>query len=84
MAAAHNQLGYLASRSGDSASAEEHFRKAVEAAPAYTEAWINLAATLGMEAKFPEAEQAVAKALKADPKNAAALQLQQDLKAVQH
>ena len=84
MAAAENQLGYLASRRGDSAAAEEHFRKAVLAAPSYSEAWINLAATLGMEAKFPEAQHAVAEALKVDPRNAAALQLQQDLKAAQH
>jgi tetratricopeptide (TPR) repeat protein len=82
LAMAQNQLGYLASRGGDAASAEEHFRRAVEAAPTYTEAWINLAATLGMESKITEAQEAVARALKVDPKNAAALQLQQDLKAV--
>ncbi len=60
MAIAHNQLGYLASRAGDSAAAEEHFRQAVGAAPAYTEAWINLAATLGMESKFGEAQKSPA------------------------
>ena len=79
MAIAQNQLGYLDSRSGDAASAEEHFRQAVRAAPAYAEAWVNLAATLGMEQKIPEARQAVASALAADPTNANALQLQQDL-----
>ncbi len=81
MAIAHNQLGYLASRSGDSAAAEEHFRRAVAAAPAYTDAWINLAATLGMESKFAEAEKAVASALRLDPKNTKAQQLQHDLAA---
>ena len=81
LALAENQLGYLASRAGDSTSAEEHFRKAVEASPAYTEAWVNLAATLGMESKLPEARQAVAEALKVDPENAVALQLQRDLEA---
>jgi tetratricopeptide (TPR) repeat protein len=79
MAIAHNQLGYLASRSGDSAAAEEHFRRAVAAAPAYTDAWINLAATLGMESKLAEAQKAVASALRLDPKNTQAQQLQHDL-----
>jgi Flp pilus assembly protein TadD len=83
MAIAQNQLGYLASRGGDSASAEEHFRQAVRAAPAYAEAWVNLAATLGMESRFPEAQDAVASALKVDPKNADALQLRQDLTTAQ-
>lgn len=83
LAIAQNQLGYLASREGDTASAEDHFRRAVQAAPAYVEAWVNLAATLGMESKIPEAQQAIAEALKEDPKNATALQLQQDLKAAQ-
>ncbi|SPE25534.1 exported hypothetical protein [Acidobacteriia bacterium SbA2] len=79
LALAQNQLGYLDFRSRDSAAAEEHFRQAVRAAPAFTEAWINLAATLGMESKFSEAETAIATALKLDPKNAEALQLRQDL-----
>lgn len=81
MAAAHNQLGYLASRGGDMAAAEKHFREAVRAAPLFTEAWINLAATLGMESKADEAQQAVDTALKVDPSNAQALQLRQDLSA---
>ncbi len=84
LAVAQNQIGYLASRSGDTAAAEEHFRQAVRAAPAYAEAWINLAATLGMESKISEARQAVASALKADPNNAQALQLQQELSASEH
>ena len=83
LAVAQNQLGYLASREGDTSTAEEHFRQAVKSAPAYAEAWVNLAATLGMESKIPEAQQAVAQALKADPNNATALQLQQDLKTGQ-
>ncbi len=83
MAIAQNQLGYLASRGGDSAAAEEHFRQAVRAAPGFTEAWVNLAATLGMESRFSEAREAVASALKLDPKNADALQLRQELGAAQ-
>ncbi|MGP8093946.1 MAG: tetratricopeptide repeat protein [Candidatus Sulfotelmatobacter sp.] len=79
MAIAHHQLGYLASRSGDFATAEEHFREAVRAAPGYTDAWISLAATLGMESRYPEAQQAVAHALEIDPHNSNAIQLQKDL-----
>lgn len=80
-ALAQNQIGYLDSRSGDSASAEEHFRRALRSAPGYTQAWVSLAATLGMESRFPEAQQALASALQLDPKNAAALQLRKDLDA---
>jgi len=79
MAIAQNQLGYLDSRSGDAAAAEKHFREAVRSAPSYTEAWINLAATLGMESKFPEAKQAIDSALKLEPTNSEALQLRHDL-----
>jgi tetratricopeptide (TPR) repeat protein len=82
-ALAQNQLGYLASRNGDSAAAEEHFRLAVHAAPGYTSAWISLAATLGMESRFPEAQEALASALKLEPDNAEALQLRKDLTAAQ-
>ena len=79
MAVAHNQLGYLAFRGGSPGSAEQHFRQAVRAAPAFTEAWINLAATLGMQSKLPEAQYAVDTALKLDPQNSQALQLRHDL-----
>jgi len=82
-ALAQNQLGYLASRSGDSAGAEEHFRAAVQAAPGYVQAWVSLAATLGMESRFPEAQKALASALQLDPQNAQALQLSKDLEAAQ-
>jgi tetratricopeptide (TPR) repeat protein len=83
MAAAQNQLGYLDSRGGDPSSAEEHFRLAVRAAPAYTQAWISLAATLAMESKLSEAQEAVASALRLDPANSEALQLRKDLTAAQ-
>jgi Tfp pilus assembly protein PilF len=82
-ALAQNQLGYLDSKDGDSASAEEHFRAAVKAAPAYTQAWISLAATLGMESRYSEAQQALSSALKLEPENADALQLRKDLDAAQ-
>jgi tetratricopeptide (TPR) repeat protein len=83
MAVAQNQLGYLASVRGDLASAEKYFRLAIHAAPGYTQAWISLAATLGMESRFPEAQEAVGIALRLDPKNESALQLRHDLTAGQ-
>jgi len=79
MAIAHHQLGYLAFSGGDSATAEAQFREAVRAAPGYIEAWISLAATLGTESRFPEAQQAVQRALEIDPHNAQAMNLQKDL-----
>lgn len=86
-ALAQNQLGYLLSRDGNAAgnaAAEQHFRLAVKAAPEFTVAWINLAATLGAESHYPEAQEAVATALRLDPKNSDALQLSQQLNAALH
>jgi Flp pilus assembly protein TadD len=76
-------LGYLASRAGDTASAEEHFRQAVRATPGYTQAWVSLAATLGIESRFPEAQEAIASALRLDPNNTEAQQLRKELTAAQ-
>ena len=78
-----SKLGYLDSKDGDSADAEQHFRLAVRAAPGYTQAWISLAATLGMESRFPDAQEAVANALKLEPANSEALQLRKDLNTAQ-
>lgn len=83
MAEAQNQLGYLASRAGETASAEEHFRLAVRASPGYAKAWVNLAATLYLESKWPEARQAVDRALQLDPGNPKAQQLSKALHAEQ-
>ncbi len=79
MAIAHSQLGHLAFSGGDFATAEEQLREAVRAAPEYTDAWISLAATLATESRYPEAEQAVQRALEIDPHNANALELQKEL-----
>jgi len=79
LALAHNQLGYLDSRDGDYSAAEEHFRQAVRAAPEYVAAWINLAATFGMQSKFAEADAVIATALKLNPDNKDALQLHKEL-----
>jgi len=79
MAIAQRQLGYLAFNDGDFGTAEAHFREAVRAAPAYTDAWISLAATLATESRYPEAELAVQRALEIDSHNASALELQKEL-----
>jgi tetratricopeptide (TPR) repeat protein len=82
-ALAQNQLGYLNSQRGDYAAAEQHFYEAVSAAPAFTQAWISLAATLGVESKFPEAQRAITTALRLEPQNSQAQQLSRDLAAAQ-
>jgi Flp pilus assembly protein TadD len=79
LAGAQNQLGYVLSRGGDAAGAIEHFRMAVQAAPAWSEAWINLAAELAVGAQFAEAREAAAKALALDPANAQAKELSEQL-----
>jgi Flp pilus assembly protein TadD len=79
LAGAQNALGYLLSRGGDVDGAVEHFKMAVEAAPGWTAAWINLAAELAVGSHFPEARQAVSKALELDPGNAQAKELSDQL-----
>lgn len=74
-----NALGYLLSRNGDADGAVAHFRAAVEAAPGWTDAWINLAAELAVTSHFSEARRAVAKALELDPNNAQAKELRDQL-----
>ncbi len=75
LAGAQNALGYLLSRGGDVKGAVDHFKMAVEAAPGWTDAWINLAAELAVGSHFPEARQAVTKALELDPGNSQAKEL---------
>ena len=83
LAPALNQLGFLDSQNGDAVAAEKHFREAVRAAPAFTEAWVNLAATLGLQSRFSEAGDAVASALELEPKNPQALLLRDTLAKAQ-
>jgi Flp pilus assembly protein TadD len=80
---AQYDLGYMEFRAGDNAAAEQHFRAVVKAAPANAQAWLSLAATLATESRIPEAQQAVATALKIDPNNAGALDLSRKLAAAQ-
>jgi Flp pilus assembly protein TadD len=75
----HNALGYFLSRAGDAEGAVKHFQHAVQAAPDWPEAWINLAAELAVTRRFTEARQAVAKALELEPQNQAARELSDQL-----
>jgi Flp pilus assembly protein TadD len=79
LAGAQNALGYLLSRGGDVDGAVQHFKMAVESAPGWTDAWINLAAELAVGSHFAEARQAVSKALELDPGNAQAKELSAQL-----
>jgi tetratricopeptide (TPR) repeat protein len=80
---AQNQMGYLASRSGDDVQAESYFRAAIHASPSYLPAWINLAATLAGEEKWQDAKQALAHALEIDPNSSEAHRLDQVIAAAQ-
>jgi cytochrome c-type biogenesis protein CcmH/NrfG len=55
------------------------FRSAVSANPRFIRAWVNLAATLASESRFPEAREAVESALKIDPQDLDALRLRKML-----
>jgi Flp pilus assembly protein TadD len=83
MALAQNQLGYLASRAGDSHAAEERFRLAVQGSPRYAKGWMNLAATLTLESKWQEAREALGHVLQLDPGNARARQLNSRIDAME-
>jgi len=79
LAGPQNALGYLLSRSGDAPAAVQHFQAAVDAAPGWSEAWINLAAELAVTGKFADARQAIGKALELDPQNEQAKELSDQL-----
>jgi tetratricopeptide (TPR) repeat protein len=81
-ALAQNQLGYLDSQDDATASAERHFRMAVEADPGYANAWMNLAATLFLESQWEQAKAAVNHVLALDPGNALAKALNEQLDAM--
>jgi tetratricopeptide (TPR) repeat protein len=81
---AHNQLGYVYSKLGEPALAEEQFRQAVKVAPEYVPAWISLAASLAMQSKFPEAREAIENALKVEPENKDAQELRNSLPVPAH
>lgn len=82
-APAQNQLGYLDFQGDDTGSAEQHFRLAVQADPGYTEAWMNLAATLCLESEWTQAKAAVGQVLMLDPANLKARQLNEQIDAME-
>jgi Flp pilus assembly protein TadD len=82
-ALARYQLGYLDSREGGLAAAEEQFRAAVKSAPNFTQAWVALAATLALETRTQEANDALDRALALEPQNASALGLREKLASAQ-
>jgi tetratricopeptide (TPR) repeat protein len=81
LALAQAQLGYVESQLGNTSAAEEHFRQALRVAPEYAQGWVSLATTLAMESRFPEAQEAVATALKLEPNNTKAIELSKNLAA---
>lgn len=83
-ALAQYQLGYVESQQGDYSAAEQQFRLATQSAPQYTKAWISLAATLGMESRYPDAKEAVAHALRLAPRNDEVLRLRKELLAAEN
>jgi tetratricopeptide (TPR) repeat protein len=80
-ALAQEQLGYVESQLGNISAAEERFREALRAAPEYAQGWVSLATALAIQSRFAEARQAVATALKLEPKNASAIELSKNLAA---
>lgn len=80
-ALAQEQLGYVEGQLGDTAAAERRFRLALKAAPEYAQGWVSLATALAIQSRFAEARQAVATALKLEPKNASAVELNRRLAA---
>ncbi len=81
LALAQNQLGFLAAKNGDTAAAVHNFQLAVKSAPGYTSAWISLAASLDAESRTQEARAALANALRLEPNNAQARDLEKALAA---
>jgi Flp pilus assembly protein TadD len=83
MALAHNQLGYLDASDGDTAGAVQHLRLAVEADPGFSKAWMNLAASLCLQAKWVEAREALHHVFALEGDDAAAKALLQQIDVMQ-
>ena len=79
MSAAENQLGYLDAGDGDIAAAVQHFQLAVAADPAFSKAWMNLAATLCSEARWSEARAALHHVVELEGENATTMALLQQI-----
>lgn len=83
MAVAQNQLGYLDFGDRNTDAAIRHFQLAVQSDPGYTKAWINLAAALCLQSRWPEARDAVHRVLELDPSDRSANALLQQIDSVQ-
>ncbi len=83
MALAQNQLGYLDAGDGAAAAAAEHFRLAIDADPSFSRAWMNLAATLCLQAKWTEAREALQHGVELEGESAGAKALRQQIDAME-
>jgi Flp pilus assembly protein TadD len=83
MAMAQNQLGYLDSSEGNIEAAIQHFQLAVLGDPAFTKAWLNLAASLCLESRWSDARDALNHVLELDSGNANARALLQRIGGMQ-
>ena len=83
MALAHNQLGYLDASEGDDAGAIQQFQLAVGADPGFSKAWMNLAASLCLQAKWVEAREALQHVFALEGDDATAKALLQQINAME-
>jgi Flp pilus assembly protein TadD len=83
MAVAQNQLGYLDAGDGNAAAAIQHFQLAVQADPAFSKAWVNLAATLCLESEWAEARDALHHAVELEGDSDSAKALLQQIDAME-
>ena len=83
MALAQNQLGYLDASDGDAAAAVQHFQLAIGADPGFSKAWMNLAASLCLQAKWAEAREALHHVFALGGEDASAKALLQQIDAME-
>lgn len=67
---AHNNLGGLLGGKGQLEKAAQHFKKAIEISPDFTDAYYNLGVILGSQGRFAEAVPYLEHALKINPNDA--------------
>jgi Tfp pilus assembly protein PilF len=80
-AEAQNNLGSLYGQQEKSKDAELLFRQAIENNPTYVQAFVNLAVTLASQSRLTEAESELEKALRIEPDNEHAREVQTQIKA---
>jgi predicted O-linked N-acetylglucosamine transferase (SPINDLY family) len=67
LAAAHNNLGAIARKLGDSEQAISHFKRAIAEDPEYAQAHFNLGLALKKASRYEESEQCFLKAIQIKP-----------------